>query len=171
MASEITGYNAGRETKSSLQLVFDLKSKLGTWDKVAKKLGVTTRSIRRWRDGTRNPDKGKSKAKIKMVSKNQKIRLTKPKEIQPDQIPDKVFNRLKTDPRDFQVIIEYTISIEGGVIETRHESFLIGGLDPKGAKKQSQALANSIKKSKSQSRKQAKIKGIFLKPINPKQNG
>lgn len=171
MASEISSYKAKREPKNSLELVDDLKLKLGTWEKVAKSLGVTTRTIRRWRDGTRNPDRGKSKQKIQQVAKRKKIAKTKIGEINPDRIPDKVFNRLNTDPRDFQVIVEYTVTIENKLKENRLESFVVAGLDPKGAKKQAQALANSIKKSKSQSRKQAKIKGIYLKPINPKRNG
>lgn len=65
--------------KSTLDLLNDLRGKLGSWEKVGKSLGVTSRSIRRWRQGTRNPDKGKWKGIIRDTAKKKRIRLTKPK--------------------------------------------------------------------------------------------
>lgn len=157
---------AKREAIPSLQLVADLKQTLGTWEKVAKKLNVNTRTIRRWRDGTRNPDRGKSKAVIKRVAKNQKLPLTKQIAINPDNLDANSFKRFDKDNRDFLIVVEYRVTITNEGTFTFYESFVTFGGSASDVMEQAQDKAKAIESQQKRKYKTAKVEilGIYAKP-------
>ncbi len=157
---------AKREAIPSLQLVADLKQIYGTWEKVAKKLNVNTRTIRRWRDGTRNPDRGKSKAVIKKVAKSQKLPLTKKIAIDPQNLNPKAFKRFDRDNRDFQIIIEYSATLNDNTEVVFYESYVTFGGSAEEVMEQAKDKAEAIEGE--QKRKyttlDVRIIGIYAKP-------
>lgn len=166
---------ATREPKPSLQLLDDLHSKLGTWKAVAKAVGVTDRSLRRYRDGTRNPD-ARTAPKIKEAAQRKKIAVTELKPVQPGDQDRSRTRRMQAKARatgqQIQVTINYRITYEESgkdgkpkeKTEDRFESFIwFNDEDDLALDDQLHEYIQMIKRSKNQSRRQAKIISVDLK--------
>jgi hypothetical protein len=153
---------AARESKSTVHLLSDLHSKLGTWAKVAKAVGVTERSLRRYRDGTRSPAKA-VQSRTKDAAQSRKIRTTKDVPIQAGAGNISIFKKAIEKARregysKIQVVIHYRVAGED-----RYESFIIfDDEDEEDLQEQLDDYLDMIYNDIGQSRKNAEVVSVDI---------